>query len=54
MQTIDAEPEGAGSDAEFALTCRLYRRRDGRISPTPDPADVRQALIHAAQRRREP
>ncbi len=51
VQMLDAEPEGAGSDAEFALTCRLYRRRDGRISPTPDPADVRQALIHAAQRR---
>jgi hypothetical protein len=27
-----------------ALACRIYRRRDGRISPTPDPADVRDAL----------
>lgn len=27
-----------------ALTCRVYRRRDGRISPTPDPEDVRDAL----------
>jgi hypothetical protein len=27
-----------------ALTCRIYRRRDGQISPTPDPADVRDAL----------
>jgi hypothetical protein len=26
------------------LACRIYRRRDGRISPTPDPADVRDAL----------
>ena len=26
------------------LTCRVYHRRDGRISPTPDPADVREAL----------
>jgi hypothetical protein len=32
----DAEPMG--------LTCRVYRRRDGRISPTPDPDDVRAAL----------
>jgi hypothetical protein len=48
VQMLDAEPDGMGSDAEFALTCRLYRRRDGRISPTPDPADVRQALIRAA------
>jgi hypothetical protein len=38
-----AEPAG--------LTCRVYRRRDGRVSPTPDPADVRdalrEALVHA-------
>ncbi len=26
------------------LTCRLYRRRDGRASPTPDPDDLREAL----------
>ncbi len=26
------------------LTCRIYRRRDGRISPTPDPLDLREAL----------
>jgi len=29
------------------LTCRVYYRRDGRISPTPDPADVRDALAAA-------
>jgi len=28
----------------FGLTCRVYYRRDGRVSPTPDPADVRDAL----------
>jgi len=28
----------------FALTCRVYHRRDGRISPTPDPADLRDVL----------
>ena len=27
-----------------SLTCRVYRLRDGRISPTPDPEDVREAL----------
>ena len=32
-----------------ALTCRVYRRRDGRISPTPDPTDVRDALSAAMQ-----
>ena len=31
-------------DQPPALTCRVYRRRDGRVSPTPDPADVRDAL----------
>jgi hypothetical protein len=29
------------------LTCRIYHRRDGRISPLPDPADVRDALQNA-------
>ncbi len=33
---VDGEP--------FGLTCRIYHRRDGRISPTPDPADLRDAL----------
>ncbi len=27
-----------------AFTCRVYRRRDGRYSGTPDPADLREAL----------
>jgi hypothetical protein len=40
IQTPDGEPVG--------LTCRVYHRRDGRVSPTPDPADVRAAL-EAAQ-----
>ena len=29
------------------LTCRVYHLRDGRISPTPDPADLREALKRA-------
>ncbi|MGO9974597.1 MAG: hypothetical protein ACLP01_17690 [Solirubrobacteraceae bacterium] len=32
--------------APAALTCRVYRRRDGRISPLPDPEDVREALLY--------
>ncbi len=31
------------------LTCRVYTLRDGRISPTPDPADVRDALMSATK-----
>jgi hypothetical protein len=38
---VDIEPP---ADEPSGLTCRVYRRRDGRISPTPDPADVRDAL----------
>ena len=30
-----------------SLTCRVYRLRDGRFSPTPDPADLRDALRSA-------
>ena len=32
------------------LTCRVYRLRDGRYSPTPDPAIVRAALENAMTR----
>ncbi len=27
-----------------SLTCRIYRLRDGRFSPTPDPVLLREAL----------
>jgi hypothetical protein len=27
-----------------SLTCRIYRLRDGRVSPTPDPEDLRDAI----------
>jgi hypothetical protein len=37
---IQPPPEGEPT----GLTCRIYRRRNGRISPTPDPQDVREAL----------
>jgi hypothetical protein len=33
-------PEGE----PFSLTCRVYRLRDGRPSPTPDPEDILEAL----------
>jgi hypothetical protein len=32
----------------IGLTCRVYRRRDGRTSPLPDPADIREALQEVA------
>lgn len=38
----DVIPPPAGEP--YGLACRIYRLRDGRISPTPDPADLRAAL----------
>jgi len=43
----DVEPPG---DEPAGLTCRVYRLRDGRFSPTPDPATVREALENAMTR----
>jgi hypothetical protein len=44
----DVDPPGA--DEPVGLSCRVYRRRDGSISPTPDPEDVRAALRRALAR----
>lgn len=45
---IDGEDvQDGGSEQPFGLTCRVYRLRDGRISPLPDPDDVREALEKA-------
>ena len=38
----DLLPHGEGRPS--GLTCRVYRLRDGRPSPTPDPADVQDAI----------
>lgn len=38
------------SEEPIGLSCRVYRRRDGRVSPIPDPDDLRDALSRAAQR----
>ncbi len=47
---VDVQGPGETGDEPAALTCRVYRRRDGRISPVPDPDDVRDALRHAMTR----
>ena len=41
VQPTDGEPAG--------LTCRVYRLRDGRISPLPDRADLRDTLENAIE-----
>ena len=40
----DLQPPGGET---VGLTCRVYRLRDGRISPLPDRAEVREALVGA-------
>jgi hypothetical protein len=42
---VDVQP--AGADEPIGLTCRIYRLRDGRVSPLPDPADLREAIEQA-------
>jgi hypothetical protein len=45
---VDGEDVDPPTDEEpVGLTCRVYRLRDGRISPTPDPAVLRVALSNA-------
>ena len=39
-----------GPDEPRGLTCRVYRLRDGRASPLPDPQDLREALQKARER----
>jgi hypothetical protein len=42
-----ADPFPALDGATVGLNCRVYRRTGGRVSPTPDPADLRRALEQA-------
>ena len=44
----DVDP-GAAEGQPFGLTCRVYRRADGRVSPLPDPEKIRTALLQAAR-----
>ena len=42
LDGVDAIPHP--ETEPFSLTCRVYRLRDGRISATPDPEDLREAV----------
>jgi len=46
IKPVEGEP--------YSLSCRVYHRRDGRISATPDPADVREALLAAQAKQDDP
>jgi hypothetical protein len=41
---VDGRDAVPANGEPIGLACRVYRLRDGRPSPTPDPADVRAAL----------
>ena len=41
---LDPQPVPTGAASPYALTCRAYRREDGRIGPLPTLAWLRRAL----------
>jgi hypothetical protein len=46
---VDGEDIFPPEESEpYSLTCRVYYLRDGRVSPTPDPEDLREALRRVA------
>jgi hypothetical protein len=45
---VDGEDVAPPGGEPVGLTCRVYHRRDGRVSPTPDPDDLLAALRRAA------
>jgi hypothetical protein len=48
---VDGEDiQSPGHEQPGGLSCRVYRRRDGRVSPLPDPQDVRDALERSARK----
>jgi hypothetical protein len=48
---IDGGDVQPPSGEPIGLACRIYRLRDGRVSPTPDPEDLREALAQAVPER---
>jgi hypothetical protein len=46
---LDPQPMPTGAANPYALTCRAYRREDGRIVPLPTVAWLRQALRGALE-----
>ena len=47
---IDPMPETTGASSPYALTCRAYRRENGRIGPLPTVDFVRAAIRGALER----
>ncbi|MGA7705061.1 MAG: hypothetical protein WB998_09230 [Solirubrobacteraceae bacterium] len=51
---IDGRDIDPAEGEPYSLSCRVYRRRDGRISATPDPVDMREALLAAGTTQDDP
>ena len=45
----DIQPPSEGEPS--GLTCRVYRHRDGAVSPLPEMDDIRDALREASERK---
>lgn len=50
---VDGADLQATAGAPTGLTCRVYHRRDGRVSAVPDPDDLRDALRAATEQELE-
>ena len=46
---IDGEDVQPPKEEPVGLSCRVYKLRDGRVSPLPDRQDVRAALLNAIE-----
>jgi len=50
---LDPQPVPTGAASPYGLTCRAYRRENGRIAPLPTLVWLRQAVRHALERPEE-
>lgn len=46
-QDLNPVPEPTGAAGRYALTCRVYRREDGRIAPLPTLSQIRAGIRRA-------
>ena len=46
---VDGKDVAPPGEEPVGLNCRVYRRRDGTVSPTPDPEHLRDALRRALE-----
>src|SRR5436190_1304932 len=46
---VDGRDVDPPRDEPVGLTCRVYRLRDGRVSPLPDRLDLRDTLVNAME-----